>query len=496
VLTPADLAARLTGALAVLEHGPRDAPPRQRTLRATLDWSFDLLEPQEQHAFTALAAFAGGCALDAAEAVTGASLEVLEGLVAKSLVGSRDGRLFLLEPIRQYAAQRLDHRADADVVRARHLTHYLNLLEAAGYELWARGRSAKGFDRIHRERDNLRAALSWAIERRSVDAVALAGAMGDYWRVLPTDDEARRWCRLALESTDERLAAALEARARHAWAINAVRFPEGAEQALAALELYRSLDDQAGIAKCLANLSYIRGAEGEWAASRALADEALAHARSGDDPVLIAIATGQLALSIRPVQNALHVYRDAARKMRAAETTDRLWGMLSTGGYTALLDRAYDHADALLADALDAARASAHPFMLANVYGNIGLAALLQGHDDDATAAFADELALARANGFADLCSEGLLGLAAVAAQRGDERRAATLESAASEHQERPLEVPEMELLQRIEQRFLAPARERLGHDSWERATDAGRRLTTEQAIALALETADTRVRG
>jgi hypothetical protein len=176
--------------------------------------------------------------------------------------------------------------------------------------------------------------------------------------------------------------------------------------------------------------------------------------------------------------------------------TERLTGTLSTGAYTALLDHAYDHADALLADALDAARAIAHPFMLANVYGNVGLAALLRGRDDDAAAAFAEELTLAHANGFVDLRAEGLLGLAAVAARRGDRRRAAALEAAASEHQQAPLEVPEMELVQRIKQRFLAPARERLGDDDWERAGDAGRRLTTEQAIALALEAGDTRMSG
>jgi tetratricopeptide (TPR) repeat protein len=320
--------------------------------------------------------------------------------------------------------------------------------------------------------------------------------MGAYWSVLPGGDEARRWCPLALDSTDARLPTALEARARHAWAIHAPRRPEGAEQALAALELYRSLDDQAGIAKCLADLSYIRGAEGEWAASHALADEALAHARIVGDPALMAFAMGELALSIRPFENAVPVYRDAARKMRAAGMIQRLAGLLSTGGYTALLDHAYDHADALLAEALDAARVSANAFMIVVVYGNVGLAALLQGRDDDAAAAFAKGLTLAHANGFVSICYESFLGLAAVAAQRGDWRRAAALEVAAAEHQQAPLEVPEMELLQRIEQRFLAPARKRVGDYDWECAGDAGRRLTTEQAIALALAAADTRVCG
>ena len=207
VLGAAELSARLADALSVLGPGPQDAPARQRTVRATLDWSYDLLDVDERDAFVALGVFAGGCDVEAAEAVTGHAVAVLEALAAKSLVIARGGRLSSLEPVRQYAAQRLARRADADAVRSRHLGHYLDLAEATEYELLGSRPLSEGVRPSSTASATTScAALAWAIERRPVEAVALAGAMGAYWQVLPTDDEARRWCRLALDGTDERTA--------------------------------------------------------------------------------------------------------------------------------------------------------------------------------------------------------------------------------------------------------------------------------------------------
>ena len=136
VLSPAALAERLDDALDLLGRGPRDAPERQQTLRATLDWSFDLLDDAERDAFTALGAFAGGCELDAAEAVTEASLAELEALVAKSLVTARDARLSMLEPVRQYAAELLAARPDAGAVHRRHLEFFVALAERSEVPIW------------------------------------------------------------------------------------------------------------------------------------------------------------------------------------------------------------------------------------------------------------------------------------------------------------------------------------------------------------------------
>ena len=148
VLTPSRLAERLGNELGVLDRGPRDAPERQRTLRATLDWSYGLLENEERRAVGALGAFAGGCDVDAAEAVTASPLTALEGLVDKSLVTAAGGRLVMLEPVRQYAVERLAERPDADAVRLRHLRHYLSVAQRCEEPVWVRSwlrhRSASG----------------------------------------------------------------------------------------------------------------------------------------------------------------------------------------------------------------------------------------------------------------------------------------------------------------------------------------------------------------
>jgi predicted ATPase len=211
VLDPAGLAARLDDVLGLLGPGPRDVPDRQRTLRATLDWSYGLLSSAECEAFVALGAFAGGCDLTAAEAVTGAPIFVLDALVDKCLVETAGGRLTLLEPVRQYAAERL-----GDAVRARHFAHYLELAERTRRELWSLGSAAPAFELLQRERDNLRTALAWAIG--GAGAVQLVGALDSYWRIAIAEREGIAWCERALGAADDRARPADIARARLVWA--------------------------------------------------------------------------------------------------------------------------------------------------------------------------------------------------------------------------------------------------------------------------------------
>ena len=175
LLPVAALAERLRAGFDALGPGPRDAPPRQRTLTATLEWSYDLATPQEQGALCALAVFAGGCTVEAAEAVTQAPLDVLEALVDKHLVVSRDGRISLLETVREFALTRLE---DDDRVRRRHCEYYLGLAERTRPELSLRNTSAPVFEAVHAERDNFRAALTWAAGAgRHEDLLALVGAL-------------------------------------------------------------------------------------------------------------------------------------------------------------------------------------------------------------------------------------------------------------------------------------------------------------------------------
>jgi predicted ATPase/DNA-binding SARP family transcriptional activator len=491
VLSPEALAARLADALTVLDRGPRDAPARHQTLRATLDWSFELLDEQERDAFTALGAFAGGCELEAAEAVTRCALPVLEGLVAKSLVAAA-GRLTMLEPVRQYAAERLAARPDADAVRARHFAYYLALAERTEHRLWIGGSTCPEFAEMHRERDNMRAAMSWAVDSGAAhDALALAGELGTYATLAHANHEADDRARRALAVAGSDAPARLRARALLAITHTTADDADREEPGTTALELFRSVGDDTWTARTLLVLSNVRSFNGDYATGRALAEEALGLAERLGDDVLIGAALGQVALGIPRVAEAFPLVSEAAARLRRAGAPQRAARMLSTEGMAALREDEYEVAEKLQAQALDAAlEVAADAHTLALVYGNAGLAALLAGRQEPALAAFRNELATAHAHAFATFYFEGLLGIAAVAAARGEDHRAVVLETAAWKLSDGQLKEAEVPVYERVMQRFIAPARERLGAEAREAASAAASAMTADAAIALALEPA------
>ena len=175
-----DLVARLDQRFKLLTRGSRAALERHQTLRNTIDWSYDLLDPREREALNGLSVFAGGCDLAAAEAVLASDaldamdvLDLLGQLIDKSLVvvdESEDGsvRYRLLETIRQYAQERLEASDEAAAVRRRHADHYIVAAETAGPQLRSRGQ-IEWARAVARDTDNFRAALDWAVETGSSD---------------------------------------------------------------------------------------------------------------------------------------------------------------------------------------------------------------------------------------------------------------------------------------------------------------------------------------
>jgi predicted ATPase/DNA-binding SARP family transcriptional activator len=204
-LSPAQIAERLGDCLAVLTAGRRSALDRQQTLRATLSWSHELLTIVERVLFRRLAVFAGGFALEAAEQVTaGEGLQVadlLGRLVDKSLVVSEEDagryRYRLLEPVRQFARERLVAAGEAATVEARHLALYLSLAQAADPERAAAGPIVE-VDRLVVDHDNLRAALAWALRHEPKQALALAVHMWPMWMAGSHFQEGSRWLEAAL----------------------------------------------------------------------------------------------------------------------------------------------------------------------------------------------------------------------------------------------------------------------------------------------------------
>jgi predicted ATPase/class 3 adenylate cyclase len=191
-LPPSVLLERLELRLPVLAGGSRSAPERQRTLRATIAWSHDLLQREEQDVFARLAVFAGGCTLDAAQEICAADFDAIASLVDKSLLRRTGDRYSMLETIREFAAERLDQLGDADEVRDRHATYYVSLAERARPEL--RGREATTWlDRLDAEHANVRVAFTRLLERRDAQgALRLSGAIWPYWQTRGHWTEGRR----------------------------------------------------------------------------------------------------------------------------------------------------------------------------------------------------------------------------------------------------------------------------------------------------------------
>ena len=247
-LTSRQILERLERRLPLLTGGARDLPERQRTLRATIAWSYDLLTPDEQRLFARLAVFAGGCTLEAAEQVTEADLDTIQSLVDKSLVRHTADRYWMLETVREYAGERLDESPEADQVRDRHAAHFLAIAEDAEPKLPADRRDL--LERLQQEHDNLRVALDRAQSTGETQlALRLSGPLARFWMSTGQSSEGRRRLESAI-AADQRPTAA-RAKALTGASMLAEDHETGKAHAEEALALLRDLDDAWGTATAL-----------------------------------------------------------------------------------------------------------------------------------------------------------------------------------------------------------------------------------------------------
>jgi predicted ATPase/class 3 adenylate cyclase len=181
-LSPDQLLARLKQALPVLTGGRRDAPERQRTLRATIEWSYDLLSAAEQRLFACLGAFAGSYTVESVEAVCEVGLDTVEALVEQSLVRRWESfRLGMLETIRELAVEKLEQSGEANAVRRRHAKHYLQLAQSANLGLDALGHGPQRHEVANAEQHNFRAAMDWAVRADAELGLRLAVSLENFW---------------------------------------------------------------------------------------------------------------------------------------------------------------------------------------------------------------------------------------------------------------------------------------------------------------------------
>jgi predicted ATPase len=489
VLSVGQLAARLSRSLAALGAGVRDAPERHSTLRSTIDWSVELLDEAERQAFVRFAVFAGGATVEAAEAVIGAPLDILDSLVAKQLIVRTRDRLTMLETTREYAAERLEADPGAAEVRDRHLRWCLGLAEEHAPELVTR-RRGEALAILNRDIDNLRAALAWSIGAgRGALAVALAGALGPYWWRANHDDEGRQWLDAALRVGAE-APAAVRARALlfRARVSRRLHGPEEARDLCDAAELFAEVGDRAGVARCLAFLAVAERSHGEYDRARAHIDEAVRTAREVGDPEALATALTAAAMRAPDFASASALAEEAIAALQAVGNVVDVCSVCSETGYLAIRDGRYADALPWLEQALIAAREAGDPLGLHLVDGNQALALLFCGKHEEAAELFARSLELCRDFGFHDFADESLFGLAAVAVEEGRLERAARLAGAARAHGGGPNTMDEDVVFQRLHEQYLVPGRSRLGEPQWDRAMLAGGALSFDDAVDLALE--------
>lgn len=302
VLTLKGLAERLASALEVLTVGRRDAAPRQQSLRATLNWSYGLLDEGSRRLLPQLTIFAGGWSLNAMESVCDAGLPTLTTLIENSLVWRTDHvadpRFTLPHTVREYAMTALDHPGD---IAVRHAKWFLMLAETAAQELPGR-RQREWLGNLDLDYANLRQSLGWAIENKDPDtAQRLAAALWRYWEIRGMLAEGRQWLEAAIalpgpEST------AVAAHVRKA-AGNLARDQGDVAAAdrfyAAALAIYREIADPSGVASLINNLGNLRLDAGDHQAAIRFYEDALEKFRAIGDKWNVALLLNNLALALR-----------------------------------------------------------------------------------------------------------------------------------------------------------------------------------------------------
>ncbi|MCA9752830.1 MAG: tetratricopeptide repeat protein, partial [Gemmatimonadetes bacterium] len=479
--------------------------PKQQTLRASIDWSYELLTEEERRLFRALSVFAGGWTLDAAERVGAtegaADWRILDRhchLVEKSLVervteasgpGERS-RYRMLEIMRQYAAARLCERGEEKAVRARHLAHFLSLAEAAEPHLRDAAQT-EWIGRLDRERDNLQVAFQTADHDDDPElGLRLAGALGRYWLVRGRWDEGRGYCRRVLDRTPEHPGSAAQGRTLNAsgnLAFHQGHYEQARRDHLAALAIRRAIGDATGEANSLNNLGEIARIQGDHDLARSSYEAAREIQERVRDQWGLAVSLNNLG-EIAQVQGDLDTAEDLHGRALGlwAEIRDR-WGAawsLGNLGYVAAQRGDLEEARSYYARSLAKSREIRDEFGIALCQHALGDVAARQGDPDRALAHHTESLALRRRLGDRKGIAESLEALALLP---GASPELAVRILGAAESIRETIHAPAPEP-RRTDLRALAERlRAELGDAKFRSTWEAGRDLAANEAAAAAL---------
>ena len=459
LLTPRAIVERLDHSLRMLTGGPRDLPKRQQTMRAAVAWSYDLLDEEERAVLGRLAVFAGGCTLDAAEAVCGAGgeivIEALSSLVEKSLVRYReqeDGetRFTMLEVVREYAMEQLDASGETGATQLAFAQYFKRMAEEAEPDIRS-GNQVAWVRRLSREHDNVKAALAILLDAEPREGAAFVGSVQSYWSAQNYSySERRAWLAKALGVGG--LPPTLRARLLN------------------------------GMTRCEAHL-------GRSDAAVRYGREAVQAARLSGDRDVLGVALGGFgnALSVFgdlcAAREVFAEYAEIARELGSAHSLSVALGCL---GEVARMTGDLQAASAYYEQALNAAGRQVRSNPSGIILANLGGVSLERGDYAAASGYYRESLAIVAELENSLWTSIALDGLAAVALDAGEGEKAAMLAGAAealSEEAGSPLEAWE----QSLRDRYTSALRSALDATTLKREWLRGRAMTLREAAVAAL---------
>jgi predicted ATPase/DNA-binding CsgD family transcriptional regulator len=521
LLPPEALLARLEHRLQILTSGARGLPVRQQTLRSTIKWSYGLLPADEQRLFWRLSVFVGGSTLKAVEAVwseaDAVALDVLDGvasLLDNSLLqqteqAGDEPRFVMLETIREYGRECLEASGEREEIRRAHANYSVALAEEAEPKLCSAERE-NWVHRLERDYDNIRAALSWSVERKeAATALRLGGALWQFWLLQGHLSEGRKFLEKALaigvpqagrltgtESGGLTTQVSSAVRAKALGGAGVLAHYQGdyrqakvlCEESLA---LFRELGDKRGMVASLNGLGLIVGqatrARNDYAVARALHEESLAIVREqGDlwgiaetlwDFARVAFYQGDYTAGNPLWEESLAIFRELGDRRRIAEILGSL------GGYMAFYPGNYTTELTSMEESLTIMRELGDRRSSARLLWALGHAAFVQDDYAKARTFYEEALAILQELGVKWFIAACLDGLAEVAVAQGQTEWAAHLLGAAALLREALGVSPPPYNLANYE-RTVATTRAQLGEERFAAAWAEGREMTLEQVLA------------
>ena len=502
-LTPDQLLERLDERLRVLVAGPRDVPARHRSLRETIDWSYELLDDEERRVFRDFSAFVGGATLEAVEAVCNGDERTVDSLVEKSLVRWDEGgeRISMLETIREYAECRSIDSGQDDLARRRHAEYFVALAERAEPEL--RGSTQlEWLGRLDVEQGNLWTASGWSLQSGRFDLpLRLGAALWRYWEARGSITEARRRLDDALA---ESAGVAIEDRAEALFASGRMALRQGdLEHARTVFAegraLFEAANAKGGMALCTAGLSWTAHVVGPVPDAVSLARDAVALARASGQEWIVADALNNLGVALRSahdLRGSQTALEESLAIRRQIGDLEGVTAALNGLALIALAEDEFGRAEQLFGEAFAISERRGDVFYNAARDVVFAYLAFGRGEHDRATTLCVRALSACREHGYQQFLAYALETLAGIAAAENRLRQAGRLLGAAVSISDRlrgattpgRTSAVEYDWEARAVKAVLERARRELGSEAWEADVAEGRALGIEEAIAFAAE--------